>query len=185
MCLVEAKLVRINVNKNGDEKKKKTSFQLRREGTNKNTNKHIGTDWNVNRQTCRFPSLTLLFPGETARGGQTLLDTLACFMVTYFKACMLFGDCRTWSTLCEMPENTGVRRRPCASPGLLRPGATRVCGDGEWGGKTRAEEQTSGGVKERRLIYGVIDTLSLICRRCFSVDRLHTGGLLDIGELLV
>lgn len=76
----------------------------------------------MNRQTSRFPSPTLSCPGETAPGGQTLLDTLACFMVTYFKACMLFGDCRTWSTSCGMSENTGGRRRPCTSPGFLPPG---------------------------------------------------------------
>lgn len=119
-------------------KKKKTGFQLRRKGTNKNTNKHIWTEGKVNGQTCCFPSLTLSCPGETARGGQALLDTLPFFMATYFKACMFFGDCRTWST---------SHRQPCASPGFLPPGATRVCRDGEWSGKTRAEEQTCEGVK--------------------------------------
>lgn len=82
----------INVNKKGDEKKK----QVFNYGMKVQTkiSKPIATEGNINRQTCCFPSLALWCRGETARGGQTLLDTLVCFMVTYFKACMLFSDCR-------------------------------------------------------------------------------------------
>lgn len=166
MCLVEAKLVSINVNNNN--KKNRFSIMLGRY-----KQKYKQTYWNRrehDEQTCCFPSPTLSCPGEMARGGQTLLDTLACFMVTYFKACMCFGDCRTWSTSCEMSENMGVRRPPSASPGFLPPGQHMFAETESRVEKKRAKDRWAEEWKneKRRLIYGTIDSFSLFCRRRFT-----------------
>lgn len=143
--MVEAKLVSINVNKKG--RWKKNSFDYGGKVQTK-----IQTY--LNRRESEWTDM--LFPFTNAvvswRDGPGRTSTAWHITMLYghiFQSLHVFRWLSDviYIALCEMPENTGVQRQPCASPGFLPPGATRVCRDGEWSEKTRAEEQTCEGVK--------------------------------------